>query len=392
MKNQQNKDFITSSNFSFIFYAISFNLISSKHESAACNTSNSEDANEIGAQKRKIQDDDEACMDPLKLAEPCANEVMTYLTGGELLNAMMVSKEWRDFIRVRSLLMDKISFKPKREINNEYSLIKEIFSEETKRNYKHMEASFELYKAYSSLESPIALHASTLKTLVLGARRTSVTSCQFPKLRKMTISYELPRRVLEQSKFPALTHLRIHSGDLLDFAVEVGEIYKMLHSFPNLTVLFLDIFVMRFDIFEDVGGVIEELQMTDYMNQPKIKAIQTSVYFSCFIKQYQSTLETLVIDPNIMVRNDYLYEMIAEFKVLKRLLVSQWDMTEKEEKGFELNDSIELLEIFWIADKGVEDSQKCLQNLLLALPSLKGLRLPDRFYTEETLQFIGEIF
>lgn len=375
----------------------------------SCHKCVNEDPNEIKsppAKRPKIVDD--VCMDPLvKLPEPVTNEIMSYLTGKELLSAMEVSKLWRDFIKVRSGLMDKLVFKPTVE-SCKLPILNVVYDEDTKRHYKHLVTPVNLYNKYYINISPITIFASTLETLVLVPNSIyiedhqycnqfckiiktydpdlDVEQCDFPKLRMLTYSfhpYKLPFFVLKGFTFPALTHLRIKSNNVDDESVDLRQVVEFVKLFPNLKVLMIDIDEDCF-LSNDFGFVIEPPVTLDE-NQPKIKAIYSTEYFPNFTKQYQSSLEILEIQTACQRE---IHAVLEDLKALKTLSVNV-TLHLDEDKKFVLNESIEVLKI-WNISEEVEGHQR-LRNIILALPSLKELTVyKGDFITPDTLKFLGK--
>lgn len=398
---------------------LKYNSLNEKYqELTSCHTCISKDPDENEtppAKRRKIAEDDENCLDPLKLPEPCANEIMSYLTGKELLVAMEVSKFWRDFIKVRSGLMDKLIFKPTIE-SCELPILNEVYDEDRKRHYKHLESTVNLYNKYYINISPITTFASTLETLVIKPHNRyiedhmycnqfckiikvndpdlDVEPCDFPKLRMLTYThhpYKLPFCLLKGSTFPVLTHLRIKSYETevesnAD-SIDLREVKKFLTMFPYLEVLMLD--VEEDSILTDQFINIIEPPVALDEDQPKIKALFSNEYFPVFTKQYQSSLEKLEISS---AYETDIHNVLADLKALKSLSVTvtlQLD-SDDEHKKFALNDSIEVLNIWRVSNEGDFEVQQRFRNILLALPSLKELTVyAGNFITAEIIKFIG---
>jgi hypothetical protein len=345
-------------------------------------------------QKIDIEKDDEKSMDPLKLPEPAANKILKYLSGKELVNSMLVSKSWRDFIKVRGSLLDKVIFKPKyKECVCEYPPVEETFSEENKRHYRHMKATLWLYKEYSRTLCPITIHASTLRTLTvardcaeswyLWQPQLVLQPCIFPKL--WMLSYDLSFSLcnLSEFSFPMLTHLRL--SDESNFSpIPISPIVKFISSLPRLKVFETS---LNMDPSYDMG--MSALKISEEIKLPKIKAmIITSIftyYASDFVKLFQSTLERLWI--TFRTNIEQLNELLQELKVLKLLAIRLFYVNEYEEVTFVRNDSIEILQIKEACSlKG--NIQQHLESLLLALPSLKEFHL---FQTTSENTFVTTI-
>lgn len=325
--------------------------------------------------KRPKNEDDENCTDPIQLPEPCANKIMQYLTVKDLLNAMLVSKAWRDFIKVRGSLMDKLLFNPNA---GDEQLVP---TEENKRNYKHIKGPL-LMRA---VINPISFYASTLETLKLvpeddAYKYFNVPACIYPKLQKLTCDVKYLSR-LEGSSFPALTYLKV--AEKQDFSntsdlFSTDAIDQVLRSTPSLEVLDLNLNVFKRDRSE----------INADLNCANIKAIYSHYFIPNFMKSFASTLER--IDINQMNKAE-IDELLNDFKALKSLTIVTATLSTNENAAlFTRNDSIEILKIFDIS-AGDSIVGPHLKKLLMALPSLKELVLLEDAINKDILQFLGKI-
>lgn len=343
-------------------------------------------------------------MDPLKLPEPCANKILSYLTGKELLSAMEVSQYWHDFIKVRGGVMDKLIFRPPLVVEP-LPLMNQVFSvDHYRRLYKHMITPINLRKENEKI-NPIGLYASTLETLEVNTKTLACTcffnefksqgkkieQCNFPKLRKLTFSLCNLSDLLDGSTFPVLTHLQIkciaddsscnycYKGHTI-MSISFQEIKEALHSLPQLKVLIMDFYAFK-------GKPQDEIAEQLTLNRPKIQEISMKDYFHPLLKDYELSLERLQIS-SMFSENVPL--LLQDLKVLKSLsLYGLYEIVQVQEKLYARSESIEILKIFSVG--GLPVSDIALRNLLLALPSLKELVLFDDYaLCEETLKFLGE--
>jgi hypothetical protein len=412
----------------------------------SCHSCNIEDPVEIESppmKKRKIdsQLDVGVCMDPIKrLPEHFINDVLCCLNNDELLSAMTVSKEWNDFIKVRSVFTNKVVFNPSVK-SCPLPLMLQIFSEENSpRSYKHMVTPFNLCRPFFSVINPIEFYASTLETLVLKdveegsdlrscedgyevtnkdvdnwmPKRVNLlsNSCSFPKLRKLTQSLIIPLDNLKGSTFPVLTHLQLifekpiqyirdDDGIHIDACIDIKEIRKFLRLFPKLEVFMISLETMGMKWEESDE---EEDTMISNRVQPKIKAIYLPKFIPEITDEFKETLEKLEIH-SMNFRNprpqtiNILDEFLQDFKALKSLSIFAICISKEDElKQYVSNESIEILKIFCISQLHFvlhANVQQCLKNLLLALPSLKELVLYHagvyvQPVTADMLKFLGK--
>jgi hypothetical protein len=421
-------------------------LLEKHRRLASCHSCNFEDpVDDIAgppAKRQKIDSElDVISMDPFeRLPEHFMNDALGYLNKKDLLSAMTVSKGWNEFINVRSVFADKFIFNPSAKLCP-LPLMHNIFNEENKpRSYKHMVTPFNLRRPYFSVINPIQFYASTLETLELKdveegsdfstyddegykaslsndvevwiPERVDLLSkpCNFLKLRKLTQSLRTPLDNLQSSTFPVLTHLQFkvenptrqyvrYGKEEIETEIKFSEILKVFRLFPKL-----EVFVM--DLDEQLGYNWEK-ELADDENRylPKIKAMYLPVYLPEIMNK--ETLEKLEVCNMDFIDNDYdfeqqltgdvLNELLQDFKALKYLSIKSINFsTEDAGLGYESSESIEILKIFGINYYNKRVSvQRCLRELLGALPSLKELVLHseynnDKMVTEEMLKFIGK--
>lgn len=367
-----------------VFYFFSYHALNHKHKQLlSCHSSFTEDRDELKTPpaKRPKNEDDENCTDPIQLPEPCANKIIQYLTGKELLNAMLVSKSWRNFIKMRGSLMDKVLYKPKEE---EELLVP---TEENKRDYKHMRGPLIM----RGVVNPIALYASTLETLEIETdgyddigNDYSMYAANYPKLRRLACNVEYLQRLFESS-FPALTYLSLVSffDYFNDKKLDIAAIKKILRLTPKLEVLELD---SSFFPRNRELKLIDPHMSSDQL--PNIKTLCAHDYAPNFMKAFQLTLENLEIYQ--MYKKD-IDHVLQNFKALKSLKVTTALMLSTSK--FPRNDSIETLKIFDISVSSLLIiTRPQLMELLLALPSLKELVLLENAVNEDILKFLGENF
>lgn len=390
-------------------------------EMASCHSCITVDSEEIGGprtNKRHLMIDTdnyeelESSMDPVRLLpEPFVNEMMGYLSVKELLIAMEVSKRWRNFIKVRSVLLDKTLLHP---ANDDFAVreIQSFCSEENKRNYKHMITQYVLQKKIKyDVIHPTELYAPTLETLIVDSLQDvfwndldgrddweeftsenkyviSHQPCVFPKLRKLIFSLNIPFEFFEKCEFPVLTHLAIRK-DLYNLYVfsqshSTDNIRKFLSLFPKLEVLLID----KLDNDESLA-LAAPVHQTLNRALPMIKVIRTDEYLPELMRDWHSSLEEVFIG---WLHEDGACNLLANFKTLKCLSATQLVYSDKAERiEFVQNDSIEVVKLFNVLEGPYCDdaSPLVIENFLLALPSLRELVLSEGTLTADILKLLG---
>jgi hypothetical protein len=225
--------------------------------------------------------------------------------------------------------------------------------------------------------------------------------CVFPKLQRLKFSRAVPFDYFRGSSFPALTYLHI-KDDLQNYQYD-SNIPKFIRLFPKLEILWFEGWI------QSKGYDFKRKSEKFYQNQPKLKIIRAPEYVQAYMRDFCSTLQQIEIE--IMDKED-VCELLQYFKSLKSLvandlyldLIGGRDYSKEKlfKDGYMRNDSIEVFKVnsvsFADIDRDEDLIQKFLngnphrdlQNLILAMPSLKELALDDCALTKETLKFIGK--
>lgn len=352
----------------------------------------------------QIEEDGEhkETMDPLVKVPDAFDEILKYLTGKELLTAMLVSKGWMEFIESHSKLinqaMDGVIFCPESRVLK-LSLLDGSFDKNlTKRPYKHMRGTlnlifhpegkveFELAHYYpgtlETLEIRGSAHASRdSKFLIPFFARYDVKDFEFAKLKKLRCwDYD----DLKWFSYPEVTHLQVHGGYLeASVANAAGE---TLCKFPKLTCLIL--YCDYLDELDEDNGNIENYEFDPL--QPKIQQMMTTIFLPKLMKQHQNSLQVFETDKANLKELSW---MLRNLKQLRSLTINHLCFADNDEEFSYQNNSVEVLKIMWTSDNPGnrwDRARSLLQLIFLAVPSLKTLYLEFAIIKPETLQFLGK--
>lgn len=358
----------------------------------------SEDPGKIERQPRrkvKSQLDVERSLDPIMLPDPCVRQILSYLTKKEMKSATAVSKTWNSYIGSMNSFMDGIVYKPKLEKLKGPRPAAKSSTKLIQRPYKHMIAPLGLIHLNYKLYNPIAAHASSLETLEIlpSAYDDSVNllleialgkiqkSFDFPMLRELTFVFK--EGFFENSKFPELMRLNIdpHEYTLYDqrHILKVEQVIKFLHSMPKLESLSFNL--------EFESNYQDKIKLPKFKGErPKLQEMYLANYEPVFARYFESTLRTLEIGSS--EDEEEMEDLLLNLRNLKSL--GCWDLSYYgAEYNFPRNDSIETfkvrkLPLYWSDFR----RRSALNDILLALPSLKVLILPDTI-SGENLKFIA---
>lgn len=324
-------------------------------------------------------------MDPVKLPELVANKVLNYLDVKEIFIAMEVCKNWRDFIKIRVLLTDKVIFKP---ILSDCGihLVKATLSENIKRPYRHLVGPLG-FKIENTMIDLVPSYADTLETLTIDwlenhhcdSNNYTLPQCHFRKLRKLVFLFCIPFSQLVDSTFPALTHLVI-KGEHQNFKdINLNENQKFIRSLPNLQVLVL-VFI-EYHVKADFVDA-SSCSLTPEPVRPKIKEIYAEKYWP-FLREYHLSLEKLEIYHASQLDICLVFQ---DLKVLKKFNVASMDHVEVSELfHYEQNTSIQSFQIIWNGDDYEKEEE--ILKILLALPFLQEFVIDS--ISQNTLKFVG---
>lgn len=347
------------------------------HPVASQNNPVKDELDEPPAKRLKTDDN---LMDPFeKLKEDDILEVMKYLSGKELLQAMEVSKSWKKFIESQKLLMNRameeVLVKPNLR-NFTLPQVAWTFSHRSeKRAYKHMEAPFKL----SLNVNPIERHAATLTTLTVkpdnnssNNSTASTKTLEFSQLKSLTIEKCFLLNFMRYS-FPVLEFVKLDNvGETLKLSIFDLRIF--LHCCPNLKELELqscggfNSLLNGRDFYDAFGnGGINNLF---HLDQPKIERITISGYFTGLMNDQKHSLKVLDVK---LVNQDDIDEILKNLKVLKSLTIGKFLVDDDPDEFNCTNNSIERLEILRCREGS--RTRQTLQDFIKTLTSLKELVL-----------------
>lgn len=346
---------------------------------------------------------DESTTDPLvKLKEPLFHRIMKYLNKNELLTAMQVSVNWKQFI-ISSSLMNQVKVKPN-VWRWSVPLAKSVLfgDPDQIRPYQHMECP--IWVKLASKVFSISRYASTLETLTIPdadncgncyrnndeyeADENIIEDCEFPKLQRLSIYHPKAIFFFKNCSFPAVTELMFKLDDY-----HIKSLREILRNFPQLKGLKVKSFKIH-DKQQD------PLTIEADKRQPKIEKLHIGSYHSEFMKDQQKSLQHLKTKSII---DKQLVWLLRDMKALKSLQIKKIYLG-VDDDNFPQNDSIKYLKVYNFSKKAERlyydaseaSSARILQfmrNLFLALPSLKELEIEnwsDLKITAELIQLIGE--
>lgn len=336
---------------------------------------------------RKESDDNSVVStDPiLKLPENCRYELMTYLTGKELLTATEVSSQWKKYIEKTSSLMnramDQIVVKPDVK-GASLALLNSLFDpEREKRPYKHMEAPFYLH---SPAVNPISFFASSLETLktpyncseneeslVSDKEDNEIAGCTLPNLWKLDYSYSTWDR-LKKFECPELTHLMMSCNG---FSSRYDELKTLLRSMPKLKYFHGE-------------GYIEHPMITADPEEAPDDRLQPSIVGICIV-----SWSRLILDQGATLAKLEILEInligislvLRDLKFLKSLSIGR--LVWQGDEDFQENSSLEVLKIRAVCASPQNYDLNSPQRLFPFFSALKELVMHP---IAQDIRFIGE--
>lgn len=347
--------------------------------------------------KKPRVESNEIPKDPLKLPEPCVNEILQYFKGKDLLQLTEVSIYWKNYIESKSIFvnraMDRIIAR-----FDDYSIINDVwhFKPSLNRKYKHMKAFFPQYIKVDNSHRLLPLigqHASSIKTLDIEC----VCFC--------AKRFENDLKLLESSDFVCLNNLSIDCKSERLLVLPTQNVHEAFanfiksSSFPEVIKLYLPSFIIENSIVANFNAIVHkfpklkklfttalEMEYIDLEeNWPKIEVLGVSEYEDRFVNAFKDTLTEIYFDCSLVKRN--ISDILVTHKKLKNLMfisiMSEDDEEEVQDVEYPQHTNMEDFKVKYL-DNGE------LQDLLLAFTSLKHLTVAKYEISADIVNFLGK--